>query len=121
MRATVVSNPSDVASKSDVQALKNELFYSQNPQYKDYESLINKMGGNPSEIVQSSEFSTVFEKAKVADEVANTRSVVSSNNRLSQSRTVVDQAVNVANARGTTHEDVALIFAQEINQGNNQR
>jgi len=120
LRATVVSNPSDVASKSDVQALKNELFYSQNPQYKGHEALLNSISSNPADAVNNPSFKSLFEKAQVADAVANSKSVVSSNNRLSQVKSVMEQAVAVTNSRGSTNEDTALIFASAINQGNNQ-
>lgn len=113
--------PQEVASKSDVQELKSQLFYSQNPQYKGYESLISKLGSDPTAVVASDEFKTVFEKVKVADEVANTKSVVASNSRISQAKSVVDSAVSIANARGTTNEDVALVFAAQINEANNAK
>lgn len=115
-----VVSTSDVASKSDVQELKSQLFYSQNPQYKGYEGLISKLGADPSAVVDSTDFKAVYEKAKVADEVAGNKSIVSSNSRISQAKSTTDSAINVANARGTTGEDVALVFASAINEGNNQ-
>lgn len=114
VRAGLPASP-DVTSKSDVQALKEELFYSQNPQYKDYQSMIQKLGSNPADVVGSQEFKTVFDKVKVADEVAQSKSVAPTNARISQSPAVIEQAVQVANARGTTNEDVAMVFARQIN------
>lgn len=111
--------PSDVASKSDIQALKADLFYSQNPQYKPYQSMINKLGADPAEVANLPEFKEVFEKAQKADEIDNSRSVVSSNSRLSEQRSVNEQAVAVTNSRGSTNEDTALVFAKAINQSNN--
>lgn len=116
----VAQTPPDVATKTEVQALKNDLFYSQNPQYKGMAPIIQKLGADPADVVNSEEFKTMFEKVKVADEVVNNKSVVASNSRISQVKTVMDSAVNVANSRGTTGEDVATIFAREINQQNNQ-
>lgn len=114
--------PSDVASKADVQRLSNELFYSQNPQLKPYQSMINSMGANPAEVVARPEVKEVIEKAAKADEIAQAKSVVSSNSRLSQpSAPIVEQAVNVANARGSTNEDVALVFAEAINKQNQEK
>lgn len=110
----------DDTLKHDVQSLKRDLFFSQNPQYKGLEAVIEKFGGDPAEVVKSPEFTNVFEKVKIADEVANNKSVVSSNSRLSQSKTIIDEAINVANARGTTGEDVATVLARNINQLNNQ-
>lgn len=120
VRAGLQQNASDVASKSDVQALNNRLFFSENPQYKGYESLITRLGQNPAEVVTSEEFKSVFEKAKVADEVAQSKSIVSSNARISQTKSILDDAVTVTNARGSTNEDTALVFARAINEANNQ-
>lgn len=116
VRQTMVpaANGPEVASKSDIQSLENRLFFSENQQFKGYESLIAKMGSNPAEVVKSPEFKDVFEKVKVADEVAQTKSIVSSNGRLSQTKTIVDEAITTANARGSTQEDVALVLARGI-------
>jgi len=116
VKAGLQQTAPDAATKSDIQALKNQLFYSQNPQYKGYETMINKLGQDPAEVVGSEEFKTVFEKVAKADEVAQSKSVVSSNSRLSQSKSTIDEAVGIANARGTTLEDVATVFATAINK-----
>ena len=105
----------DTASKSDVQSLRNDLFISQNPQYKDYVNVLQKISPNLAEAAADAGFKVIFEKVKAADEVAQNKSVVSSNQRLSQTKSTIDNAVTVANARGTTQEDVALVFAREIN------
>lgn len=114
-RGLTQSQSQDNGLKSDVQALKDELFLSQNPQYKDYVPLLKKISGDSlAEAVNSTEFKAIYERAKMADDVTKSKSVVSSNARLSQSKTVTDEAVNVANARGTTNEDVATILARGI-------
>lgn len=104
----------DDTLKHDVQSLKSRLFFSENPQYRGMEAVISKFGTDPAEVVKSPEFTSVFEKVKLADEVSSNKSVVSSNSRLSQSKTVLDEAVNVANARGATNEDVATVLARGI-------
>lgn len=110
----------DSALQSKVSSLETQVFYASNPQFKGHESVINAMGSNPAEVVGGDAFKTYFEKATIADEVTNSKSVVSSNARLSQVKTVSDEAVAISNARGTTNEDTALVFARAINQGNNQ-
>jgi len=114
VRANMPSASIDDTLKSDVQSLKGRLFFSENPQYKGYESLIGRLGSDPAEVVKMKEFTDVFEKVKIADDVAQNKSVVSSNSRLSQSKTIMDEAINVANARGTTNEDVATVLARGI-------
>ena len=120
VRASLPVTPQNDSAdlKSDVQALKDRLFFSENPQYKDYAQLIKKMGNDPSEVVGSEEFKQLFEKVKIADEAAQKRSVVSSSSRLAETKTTTDNAIAVANARGSTIEDVAIALARGINQGN---
>ena len=101
--------------ESDVQSLKNELFYSQNPQYKDLAPLITKLGGDPAEVVGSEEFKAVYGKVAKADEIAQSQSVVNSNNRISSPPDVLTGAVEIANSRGTGTSDVATFLAQHIN------
>lgn len=100
----------------ELSSVKNQLFYSDHPEYKGYADIIAKMGSNPAEVVESAEFKKVFEKGKAADEAEKTKSVVSSNARLGTPQTVMDEAVKTANARGATQEDVALVFARGINE-----
>lgn len=107
------------ALEARVQSLANDLFFSQNPQYLGVRALIASMGSTPAEIVETPAFKEVFAKVKVADEVGQTRSVVSTNSRLAETKGAVEEAVKTANARGSTVEDVALVLAREITaQGN---
>ena len=116
VKATIAPQP-DVASKADVQSLRNELFYSQNPQLKPYQGVISSMGADPAEVAARPEVKELIEKAAKADEVAQAKSVVSSNSRLSQpAEPVMEQAVKMAIARGSTLEDVSMIFATAINK-----
>ena len=110
----------DNSLKSEVDSLKEQVFYANHPELKGHEQIIKAMGSNPAEVVGSDAFKTYFEKAKVADEVTNSKSVLSSNARLSQVQTVLTEAVAVTNARGSTNEDSALVFARAINAQNNQ-
>lgn len=109
--ATSSSNPE---LESQVKSLAEQLFYTQNPQFKDYQDVIKAMGSNPAEVVESGAFKKVFEQGKAALEAAQTRSVVNSNPRLAQARTTADEAIKVANSRGTTVEDVAAVLARGI-------
>lgn len=93
--------------ESKVQQLENDLFYSKNAEYEPYKDVIAKMGSSPAEVVLLPEFQKVFEQGKVANEVQNSRSVVSSNSRLAQVKTHTESAVAIANARGSSKEDVA--------------
>jgi len=121
VRATLpVTSQNDSADslKSDVQSLKDRLFFSENPQFKGYESIIKKMGSDPSEVTASEDFKTLFGKVIKADEAEQKRSVVSSSSRLSETKTTTDNAIAIANARGSTTDDVAMALARGINGGN---
>lgn len=109
--------PIDESLRSDVQSLKRDLFFSQNPQYKGYEGLIGKLGANPAEVVASPEFANVYEKVKNADEIQGSKSVVSSNARLSQDKSFLEDAVAMANATHSS-SNVADILARGINAAN---
>lgn len=93
--------PVDASLKDQVRSLQEEVFYANNPEYKGVRDLIRTMGGNPSEVVGSDAFKAVYEKVKVADEVAKKQSVVSSNARVGQSSSRVDNAVKAANGNRT--------------------
>lgn len=110
----------DNALASKLQSLEEQLFYSTNPQYKGMESIIKKMGTNPAEVVNSEEFKSLFEKVQVADQVEKTRSVAPSNSRLAAAQSLSQKAVQVANARGSTAEDIAMVFARSLNGDRNR-
>ena len=101
--------------KAEVSSLRDRVFFSENPQFKGYESIIRKMGSDPAEVVTSPEFKTVFEKGKVADEVTQTRSVVASSARVGQSTSVSAEAVKTANATHST-EQTADVLARGIRE-----
>lgn len=118
VRSTLSPQTASTDLTSKVQSLETQVFYANNPQYKGHEAIINAMGSVPADVVGGEAFKSYFEKAKVADEVAQNRSVVSSNARLSQVKTVNEEAVAITNSRGSTNEDTALVFARAINSQN---
>lgn len=111
--ANPAPTPADPNLASEVQSLKVRAFYAENPDYKGHEDIIKAMGSDPLEVVKTNAFKTYFEKAKVADQVTKAKSVVSSNSRLGQSSSVMDDAVKVANATGST-ERTADVLAKGI-------
>jgi hypothetical protein len=111
--ATEAGKTADPDLKAEVSSLRDRVFFSENPQFKGYESIIRKMGSDPAEVVESPEFKSVFEKGKVADEVSQTRSVVASSARVGQSASVTQEAVKIANATGST-EATAEALARGI-------
>ncbi len=94
----------DGVSKAEFKSLQDQLFFTSNPQFKGYESIIRRMGDNPAEVVELEEFKTIFENGKVAGEVAQRKSIVSSNSRLGQTQQSTTEAVRVANATRSTQQ-----------------
>lgn len=110
--------PPDVLEK--LSSLEQEVFYANHPEYKGHEPIIKAMGSNPAEVVGTDAFKTYFEKAKVADEVAQTRSVVSSSQRLGQTTSMRDEAQKVANATSGSGS-VAEFFGNKLAEALSQQ
>jgi len=72
-------------------------FYTEKPEYKPYETLISKLGDNPSEVVESEEFKAVFEKAKAGEEALDAKSVLETNPRLGQQQDKVRESRDLVN------------------------
>lgn len=104
----------DPSLLKEVQALKETVFYSEHPQFKDYADVIRRMGGNPAEVVDSPEFKKVFEMGQKATEADSKKSVVSSNSRIASPPSVLQEAVAIANNPGSGPSEIASVFAKEI-------
>lgn len=115
--AKTAANPApaaDTNTQEQLKALQEQVFYATNPQFKGHEAIIKAMGSNPAEVVNTDAFKSYMEKATVADTVQQTKSVVASNSRLGAPKTVTDEALNVANAAGSSTSDVAGVFAKNL-------
>lgn len=99
-----------------VKPIEKRLFYSENPQYKGYENLIESMGDDPAKVVASDTFKQVFDKVRVADEVTQRQSVVHSSPRIAQFKSATDEAVIIANSTSGNTEMVAAALARGINE-----
>lgn len=111
--------PGDYASASELKDLKNELFFSKNPEYEQYRDVIAKMGDNPADVVSSDTFKGIFEKARGFDEVQKTKTVLQSNPRLAQAISKTDELKSLVSSNKTDEaRDLAAriaidAFAQE--------
>lgn len=106
--------------EAKVQSLEEEVFYSKHPEHAANRDIIKAMGGKPSEVVGTDAYKALFEKVKVADEVQKKQSVLSSNSRVAANASYRDEAVTVANAVGSSGDDVAGYFASKINEAAQQ-
>jgi hypothetical protein len=108
---------SDTAKFEDsVKSLENRLFYSENPQYKGYENLIESMGGDPAKVVATDTFKQVFDKVQVADDVERKQSVVHSSPRIAQFKSATDEAITIANSTNSSPEAVAAALARGLTE-----
>lgn len=97
---------SDVKSKSGgddfarrIKEMKEQLFYSENPDYKPYKGLISKMGENPADVVGLPEFKDVFDKASSFDKNQTKKNVLESNPRIGVVRNKLKEATEAAGGR----------------------
>lgn len=77
-----------------IQEMKQQLFYSENPQYKSPEikAIISKMGENPADVVETPEFKAIFDKVNGYDKIQKTKTVLESNPRIGQVRNKMTEA-----------------------------
>lgn len=100
------NDTSDLAKQ--LNELKHNLFYSQNPQYEPYRAVIGKLGDNPAEVINTAEFKDLFEKAKGFDASQKSKSVLESNPRIAVAKGHIDKAREaVMNGRQVEAESYA--------------
>lgn len=80
------------ATARELAEIKKNMFYDKNPDYKEYRSLIEKIGSNPEDVVRSPEFKLVYEKAANYDKSQNFKTVLESNSRVTQTRETFKKA-----------------------------
>lgn len=93
--------------------LESVLFYRDNPEYEPYRDVVSayaqKHGVSEKEAIQSELLSGLFAKAKQADSYNETQSVIQTNPRLVASKSSLDQARDMVNKTGKTHEVESLV------------
>lgn len=80
----VKTNEATEKLAKEVAELKKEMFYKDHPDYANpaIRNFIEKIGGNPSEVVNSKEFKEIFDKVSGFDKSTQLRTVLDSNPRL---------------------------------------
>lgn len=82
----------DPSLAEEIKALKEDNFYTNNPEYKAMRPLISKMGDSPSEVVQTDEFKTVFEQVQGYQKNQESKSVLETNPKLGQVKDSMSEA-----------------------------
>ncbi len=105
------SIPPEVAQQ--LRELKNENFYTKNPQYDtpEYREVIGKMGENPAEVVGTSAFKGIFEKAAGYDKIQKTKTVLESNPRIGQVRNKMSEAKEATKNRDYNSANTKAVAA----------
>lgn len=99
----------DTATLSnELKAIREDLFYKDNPQFAEHRGLISKLGGNPGEAVNTPEFKALFDKADGFNKSQNLKSVLVSNSRLASSR---DNLTKASEALQTGNQSEAEALA----------
>lgn len=93
---------------------RKERFYLQNPNYSSVRSLIEKMGGSPSEVVNSQDFKDIYTKISGYDESQKLKTVLESNPRLSSSRDSLTKAREIANKTDRPTDEVSQLVVNAV-------
>lgn len=95
----------------ELEEMRKERFYDKNPQYAEpsVRKLIERIGGNPSEVVNSEEFKTIFTKVADYDKSQNLRTVLESNPRLASSRDSFSKARDILSKSQNLSADKAIV------------
>lgn len=93
----------------ELQDLKENQFYAQNPDLKEHRALLAKLDKNPEIAAATPEFKAIFDKAKGYDETVKLKTVLESNPRLSSSKDNLSKAREARDAGNMSQaEDLAL-------------
>ena len=108
-----VNGPSTDALAKELAQIKKDMFYKDNPQFAPYRATIDKIGGNPSDVVNDPSLKEIFEKAQGFDQSQNLRTVLESNPRIASSKSSLDKAREMQ-AQGARQDDVEKLVADAV-------
>lgn len=106
------TNQTDALAKELAQ-IKKDMFYKDNPELAPYRATIDKIGDNPSDVVNDPAFKDILEKAKGYDQSQNLRTVLESNPRIASSKSSLDKAREMK-AQGARQDDVEALVANAV-------
>ena len=98
VRANVQADSRIDQLAKELEAERKERFFDRNPQYADpaVRKFIEKVGGNPQDVVNSEEFKGIFNKVVEYDKSAKLKTVLESNPRLQVSKDSLSKARDIA-------------------------
>ncbi len=118
--AKVQNNEAVTKLTSEMANLRKDMFYKDNPQYADPDvrKIIEGLGANPAEIVQSEPFKNIFTKVQGFNETAKLKTVLESNPRLAVSKDNLSKAAELfrtsSTDKGQTRDQAESLIAGAV-------
>ena len=84
------------SAADEIKQIKEQLFYSENPEYKPYKDIIKDMGVNPADAVAKESFKAIFTNLSEFEKTKNAKSVLETNPRIGQAVSKLDQAKDLS-------------------------
>ncbi len=97
------------AIAKEVENMRKDMFYKDNPQFVPYRNVIEKVGGNPAEVVASEGFKDLFAKAQGFDESQKLKTVLESNPRLASTKDAFSKAKELQKQGAPTDQVESLV------------
>lgn len=103
---TPANTQDTTALAKQLEEMRKDNFYRDNPTYNkpEIKALIDKLGANPADVINSPDFKPFFEKVQGFDEVQKLRTVLDSNPRLATSRDALTKAADSMKESGRRTE-----------------
>ena len=89
----------------ELEEMRRERFYDKNPQYSSLRAVIEKVGGNPADVVNADWFKDTYTKVSGYDESQKLKTVLESNPRLNSSRDALSKARELSQSNPTGNKD----------------
>lgn len=111
--ASIAQNNSNDELKKELESIRKDMFYKDNPDYAPLRKIIENMGNNPSEVTSRPEFKEIFEKVKGYDNSQKLRTVLESNPRLAASKDNLSKAADLKR-QGAKSDDIESLVARAV-------
>jgi hypothetical protein len=95
----------------ELKQIKDELFYTKNPQYAPYRDTIAAMGSNPAEIVEKEGFKKIFADLSEYEKTKSAKSVLETNPRIGVASTRIGEAKDLASKGQYTNANENAVAA----------
>lgn len=99
----------------DFASQQREMFYLQHPEYASQRKLIESMGANPQDVVQSDVFKDAFNKLSEYDKTVKLKTVLESNPRIAASKDSFTKAAELKSKQnGVVNEAVERLVTKAV-------